>query len=92
LPKERKTLPSRRDPKTKVPFWTILKDLIGKDLTKVSLPVYFNEPIALTQKIAETCEYNELLDQAAHEAESQRRLALIASYMISRSSTIVGRL
>jgi hypothetical protein len=55
-------LPSRRDPNTKISFWTILKDLIGKDLTKVSMPVYFNEPISLTQKVAETCEYNELLD------------------------------
>jgi hypothetical protein len=25
-------------------IWTILKDAIGKDITKISAPVYFNEP------------------------------------------------
>jgi len=24
-----------------------MKDLIGKDLTKVSMPIYFNEPLSL---------------------------------------------
>jgi hypothetical protein len=28
----------------KIGFWTILKDAIGKDLTRFSVPVYFNEP------------------------------------------------
>lgn len=41
------TLPVLRDPNLKVSFWQVLKDLIGKDLTKVSMPVYFNEPLSL---------------------------------------------
>jgi hypothetical protein len=40
--------------------------MIGKDLTKVSLPVYFNEPLSMTQKIIESNEYcDELLEKAA---------------------------
>jgi len=54
-----------RDPNKKPSFWKILKDLIGKDLSKVSMPVYFNEPLSLTQRSAETVEYNDLLDVAA---------------------------
>jgi hypothetical protein len=45
---ERLTLPHLRPPDMKISFWKILKDLIGKDLTKVSMPVYFNEPLSLT--------------------------------------------
>ena len=62
---ERLTLPHLRPPNTKVSFWQVFKDLVGKDLTRVSMPVYFNEPLSLNQKMAETVEYNDLLDQAA---------------------------
>ena len=44
---ERLTLPHMRPPSFKVSFWTILKDLIGKDLTKVSMPIYLNEPLSM---------------------------------------------
>lgn len=35
---------------------------MGKDITKMSMPVYFNEPISILQKSAESMEYSELLD------------------------------
>jgi hypothetical protein len=62
---ERLSLPHLRDPSKKVSVWGLLKDLIGKDLSKVSMPIYFNEPISLTQKLAESIENNELLDKAS---------------------------
>ena len=43
-PPIRYTLPYLRNPKIKLSIWTILKDAIGKDLTKISVPVYFNGP------------------------------------------------
>jgi hypothetical protein len=54
----RAILPAKRDPSEKMDLWKILKALIGKDLTKVSLPgnykyinfifslVFLNEPIS----------------------------------------------
>jgi len=40
--------------------------MIGKDLTKISLPVYFNEPISMTQRVIESNEYcDSLLEIAA---------------------------
>ena len=36
-----------------VPFWKMLKNLIGQDLTKVSLPVIMNEPHSAIQRVAE---------------------------------------
>jgi hypothetical protein len=44
LPAERDTLPYYKDPKVKISVWTIIKDSIGKDITKMSVPVYFNDP------------------------------------------------
>ena len=46
-PHFRDKLPWYKDPKVKVSFWTILKDMIGKDIAKMSVPVYFNEPLSL---------------------------------------------
>lgn len=46
-------------------MWQVLKDLVGKDLTRISMPVYFNEPLSLNQKLAETVEYNDLLERAS---------------------------
>jgi hypothetical protein len=43
----RDKLPFFKDPKIKLSIWTIIKDSIGKDLTKMSVPVYFNSPLSL---------------------------------------------
>ena len=37
--------------------------VVVQDLSKVCLPVYFNEPTSALQKIAEELEYSHLLDQ-----------------------------
>lgn len=60
----RKKLPDPVEKETGVSLWSIIKDNIGKDLTKVCLPVYFNEPISSLQKCFEDLEYSHLLDQA----------------------------
>ena len=44
-------------------LWSIIKECIGKDLSRVCLPVYFNEPLSALQKTAEDLEYSELLDK-----------------------------
>lgn len=62
----RETLPFLRDPKLKFSVWSIIKNAIGKDLTKFSVPVYFNEPISMLQKGGEAMEYEELLVKANH--------------------------
>lgn len=43
-PPERSVLPFFKDPKVKISIWTIIKDSIGKDISKISVPVYFNDP------------------------------------------------
>lgn len=44
------------DPKTPKPalsVWSFLKSAIGKDLSKVTLPVLFNEPLSMLQRMCE---------------------------------------
>ena len=49
---EREQLPWLKDPSVKVSLWAIIKDSIGKDISKLSVPVYFNDPTSLLQKCA----------------------------------------
>ncbi len=62
---ERLTLPSLRPPGYKVSFWTILRECIGKDLSRITMPIYFNLPLSNLQISAGPCEYNYILDAAA---------------------------
>lgn len=57
-------LPDPIEKEKGVSLWSMIKDNIGKDLTRVCLPVYFNEPISSLQKCFEDLEYSHLLDQA----------------------------
>ncbi len=54
---ERNTLPHLRPPNFKIGFWKVLKQLIRKGITKVFMPVYFNEPLSMTQRVIESAEY-----------------------------------
>jgi len=60
----RNKLPEPKEKEKGVSLWSMIKDNIGKDLTKVCLPVYFNEPLSSLQKCFEDLEYSYLLDQA----------------------------
>jgi len=47
LQMERSTLPHMRPPNQKISFIQLLKEVIGKDLSKISFPVYLNEPLSI---------------------------------------------
>ena len=61
---ERQALPAFKDPNKKVSIWKVIKDSIGKDLSKLTVPVYYNEPLSMLQKIAEIMEYQHILVKA----------------------------
>ncbi|KAL7672791.1 hypothetical protein ACOME3_007672 [Neoechinorhynchus agilis] len=46
-------------------LWGIIKNCIGKDLSRIPVPVNFSEPISMLQRLTEELEYSELLDRAA---------------------------
>lgn len=65
-----------------VSLWNVLKKNIGKDLTKVAMPVSFNEPLSALQKMAEDLEYSFLLDQAA-PLTGLDRMVKVAAFALS---------
>ncbi|KAJ6480363.1 Oxysterol-binding protein-domain-containing protein [Mycena sanguinolenta] len=73
-------------------LWSVLKHSIGKDLTKISFPVFFNEPTSMLQRMAEDMEFSECLDVAAKERDAHRRLAFVAAFAMSNYSSTIGRI
>lgn len=55
-------------------LWNILRNNIGKDLSKVSMPVQLNEPLNTLQRLCEELEYSSLLDQASRTADPCERM------------------
>lgn len=47
---------------------------LGKDLSKITMPVIFNEPLSFLQRVAEYMEYAKLLKQASEEQSPISRL------------------
>ncbi|GJY12742.1 oxysterol-binding protein [Tanacetum coccineum] len=92
---ERRTkLPDPVEKEKAVSLWCMIKDNIGKDLTRVCLPVYFNEPISSLQKCFEDLEYSYLLDRAyqhGKEGNSLQRLLNVAAFAISGYASSEGR-
>ena len=67
-------------------LWNLLCKNIGKDLSKISMPVTLNEPLSALQRLCEELEYSELLDRAAslNSAESGlERMTWVAAFAIS---------
>ncbi|ODV79179.1 uncharacterized protein CANTADRAFT_339537 [Suhomyces tanzawaensis NRRL Y-17324] len=88
----RQKLSMDEDNRPKVGLWGILKSMIGKDMTRMTLPVAFNEPCSLIQRLAEDVEYSGLLDQAATFDDSTLRLLYVATFASSLYSSSVGRI
>jgi hypothetical protein len=65
--------------------------MIGKDMTKMTLPVSFNEPTSLLQRCAEDMEYADLLDIAADRADSTERMVYVAAFAASEYASTIGR-
>lgn len=87
----RKRLKMDADNRPKISLWGILKSMIGKDMTKMTLPVSFNEPTSLLQRVAEDMEYSDLLDIAADRPDSTERLVYVAAFAASEYTSTIGR-
>lgn len=66
---------------TNINLWNILRNNIGKDLSKVSMPVELNEPLNTLQRMCEEMEYSELLDKAAETEDPFERMVKKPSHM-----------
>ncbi|EYU23919.1 hypothetical protein ABFS82_14G314600 [Erythranthe guttata] len=92
--KRRNKLPDPVEKEKGVSLWSMIKDNIGKDLTKVCLPVYFNEPLSSLQKCYEDLEYSYLIDRAyewGKRGNSLMRILNVAAFAISGYASTEGR-
>ncbi|KEH28023.1 OSBP(oxysterol-binding protein)-related protein 1C [Medicago truncatula] len=92
--KRRKKLPEPVEKEKGVSLWSLIKDNIGKDLTKVCLPVYFNEPLSSLQRCCEEMEYSYLLDRAyewGKRGNTLMRILNVAAFAVSAYASTDGR-
>ncbi|XP_062848450.1 oxysterol-binding protein-related protein 3 isoform X2 [Trichomycterus rosablanca] len=81
--KRRSLLPSPSPNTSNISLWNILRNNIGKDLSKVAMPVQLNEPLNTLQRLCEELEYSELLDRAANTQDPFERMVYIATFAVS---------
>ncbi|XP_052861291.1 oxysterol-binding protein 1 isoform X3 [Anopheles cruzii] len=72
-------------------LWSIIKNCIGKDLSKIPMPVNFNEPLSMLQRLTEDFEYSEILDKAAQTKDTCEQLAYVTAFTVSSYSTTSNR-
>uniref|UniRef100_A0A3Q4HX67 Oxysterol-binding protein n=1 Tax=Neolamprologus brichardi TaxID=32507 RepID=A0A3Q4HX67_NEOBR len=89
LKKRRTRIPDK--PNYSLNLWSIMKNCIGKELSKIPMPVNFNEPISMLQRLSEDLEYHELLDKAAKCQNSLEQMCYVAAFAVSAYSTTVYR-
>jgi hypothetical protein len=85
----RKEIPVR--PNYSINLWSIMKNCIGKDLSKIPIPVNFSEPLSMLQRITEELEYSELLDKAAECQDQWEQMAYVAAFTVTAYSTTATR-
>lgn len=64
-------------------IWSVLKNCIGKELSKITMPVVFNEPLSFLQRLAEYMEYSYLLRLAAEQSDPVVRMQFVAGFAVS---------
>uniref|UniRef100_A0A670Z7P0 Oxysterol-binding protein n=1 Tax=Pseudonaja textilis TaxID=8673 RepID=A0A670Z7P0_PSETE len=79
----RNCLPASHNHANDISLWNILRNNIGKDLSKVSMPVQLNEPLNMLQRLCEELEYTALLDAASCSLDPCERLLCIAAFAVS---------
>ncbi|XP_056656448.1 oxysterol-binding protein-related protein 3 isoform X3 [Monodelphis domestica] len=79
----RTSLPAPCPNTSNISLWNILRNNIGKDLSKVAMPVELNEPLNALQRLCEELEYSELLDQASRTPDPLERMVYVAAFAVS---------
>ena len=79
----RQKLPAVKADTAGLNLWNLLCKNIGKDLSKISMPVTLNEPLSVLQRLCEELEYSELLDKAAGLSDPVERMTYVAAFAVS---------
>ena len=79
--------------RSKCSLWSILKQCVDKELYRFTLPIIWNEPLSLLQRMAENVRFaDDTLDKAASQASAADRLKYVAGFLVSSTSIHIHRL
>jgi len=89
----RTTIPSTADLKiSPLVIWRLMKDLIGKDLSKFAMPVWFSEPTTNLMKGGEMAYHtSNCLENVLKEKDPERRMARMVTVIGACFIQLIGR-
>ncbi|CAL8235270.1 unnamed protein product [Boreogadus saida] len=79
----RKMLPADMISRNNLNMWSVLKKCIGMELSKIAMPVVFNEPLSFLQRISEYMEHTHLIHKACSLSDSIERMQVVAAFAVS---------
>ncbi|XP_046713479.1 oxysterol-binding protein-related protein 1 isoform X3 [Silurus meridionalis] len=79
----RTSLPAPMFSRNNFSIWSILRKCIGLELSKITMPVIFNEPLSFLQRLTEYMEHTYLIQQANDSTDSIERMKCVAAFAVS---------
>ncbi|XP_029356904.1 oxysterol-binding protein-related protein 1 isoform X2 [Echeneis naucrates] len=79
----RTSLPAPMFSRNDFSIWSILRNCIGMELSKITMPVIFNEPLSFLQRLTEYMEHTYLIHQANASSDSIERMKCVAAFAVS---------
>ncbi|KAM9384456.1 oxysterol-binding protein-related protein 1 isoform 2-T2 [Pholidichthys leucotaenia] len=83
ITKYRTSLPAPMFSRNDFSIWSILRNCIGMELSKITMPVIFNEPLSFLQRLTEYMEHTYLIHQANASSDSVERMKCVAAFAVS---------
>ncbi|XP_061834150.2 oxysterol-binding protein-related protein 1 isoform X2 [Nerophis lumbriciformis] len=83
ITKYRSSLPAPMFSRNDFSIWSILRNCIGMELSKITMPVIFNEPLSFLQRLTEYMEHTYLIHQANATSDSVDRMKCVAAFAVS---------
>ncbi|KAM4629559.1 oxysterol-binding protein-related protein 1 isoform 2-T2 [Polymixia lowei] len=83
ITKHRNSLPAPMFSRNDFSIWSILRKCIGMELSKITMPVIFNEPLSFLQRLTEYMEHTYLIHQAIASVDPLERMKCVAAFAVS---------
>ncbi|XP_066479661.1 oxysterol-binding protein-related protein 2 isoform X2 [Tiliqua scincoides] len=83
IKKHRASLPAPMFTRSDFSVWSILKKCIGLELSKITMPIAFNEPLSFLQRLTEYMEHTYLINKACSHSNPLERMQAVAAFAVS---------
>ncbi|KAI1891375.1 hypothetical protein AGOR_G00143170 [Albula goreensis] len=83
IKRHRTCLPAPMFSRNDFSIWSVLRRCIGMELSKITMPVIFNEPLSFLQRLSEYMEHTYLIHHANNAPDSIERMKCVAAFAVS---------